>query len=183
MPVSYARLMEIAKAAVSSVIYDSQYNLDLGTQTYGSWESARDDGIAWAKEIGLDYEVVLMEYRHDQGFDEPEPYLTNRGGEKIFVGDHVVTIQENGMMLLHPTVSSLDVVDLFTPADELIVEEINMATRTLHLRHENKRYAYVQPRNLSPVCLTCHGLGFTDDDYQDDCPDCLGEGTPERNLK
>ena len=182
-PVSYERLMEIAKKSILAHAYDLYYCKAKDFGTYGSWDDAITDNEAWARELNVDVEAVKVEFGLDFGSeDDEDPYLTNDLGEKIFEGDTVVPIPTAGTYLLCPTDWDGAELDVFTPVDELIVEEVVVDKNVVHLSHGGKHYSSVRPNELTPVCPTCHGLGLLSKDTRDECPDCNGAGMPERNL-
>lgn len=130
-----------------------------------------------------DFDVTDYVMNSDYDIDEPEepPHLTNSRGEKIFVGDRVVSTSSTSSCLMFNDITRKNEIVLSTEA--LLVTELfddilyNFMTLKIN---DGRVFRTVQPRNFTPLCETCSGAGIGENDVE--CPVCLGTGTPPRNM-
>lgn len=178
-PVSYERLMEIAKKSILAHAYDLQYCRDQDVLTWGSWEDALNDVLAWAAELGLTEDEVTAEYRTD--FPPPAPRLSvkNAEGVCIFEGDFIRSTDPARTFLM---TSIGGTTCAFSGMDEF---EVNLVyDEYVSLRHVDTdcKFVYVDPDNFSPVCEFCDGDGMLSEPLRV-CDECDGEGIVRKGTK
>lgn len=152
-PVSYERLMEIAKLALGAHIYDLKYCIDNGYETFGSWEDALKDSIAWAEEIGMDVDEVMAEYGRDFDGFGGKNFLLNKDGGKIRPGDRVRHIDlSEKVMLTPPGADDDDPYDEYPGDTVFLVYEIYPSYGWMILEYSaTRRYLFVDPAHFETV--------------------------------
>lgn len=111
----------------------------------------------------------------------PPSFLTNRRGEKIFVGDRVVTFRSSGSTLMFNSVTRQNEIVFGTEALRVteVFDDPDYNFMTLKI-DDARVFHTVQPGYFTPLCETCDGAGIDDNDNE--CPACDGTGTPKRNM-